>query len=356
MPVTIKDIAKRTGKSITTVSRALHGYDDVSPETRELIVRVAKEMGYTPNLLAQRLQKQRTDTIGFILPTFGPRFSDPFFSEFLAGIGHTASRYDYDILVSTQPPGEKELEAYRRKVTGRQVDGFVLVRTRCHDPRIEFLQKSGMPFVAFGRTETHLNYPFVDEDGEEGMLELVRHIIGLGHRRIAYITPPLSLMFARYRMLGVKRALDEAGLALPDAYLRTGDLTQRSGLEVTRQLLALSQPPTAIIAGNDLMALGAMSAIQEQGLVVGQDIAVAGFDDIPMSEAAHPPLTTVHQPIYQIGSMVTEILIKLIREEATEPTQRLLKPRLVIRQSCGTHKADAARLSSSSLAATIPEN
>ena len=335
MPVTIKDIAKRTGKSITTVSRALHGYNDVSPETREMIVRMAEEMGYTPNLLAQRLQKQRTDTIGFILPTFGPRFSDPFFSEFLAGIGSSATKYGYDILVSTQPPGEKELEAYRRKVTGRQVDGFVLVRTRCQDPRIDFLKAAGAPFVAFGRTEGELDYPYVDEDGEEGMLQLTRHLIEHGHRQIAYISPPMTLMFARDRWRGVRLALDEAGLSLPENYLIMGDLTQRSGREAARQLLSLPQPPTAIIAGNDLMALGAMSAIQEKGLVVGVDIAVAGFDDIPMSEATHPPLTTVHQPIYQIGSLVAEILIQLIRGETPAQTQYLLKPQLMIRQSCG---------------------
>ena len=337
MPVTIKDIAKRTGKSITTVSRALHGYDDVSPETRARIVRIAEEMGYTPNLLAQRLQKQRTDTIGFILPTFGPRFSDPFFSEFLAGIGSSATKYGYDILVSTQPPGEKELEAYRRKVTGRQVDGFVLVRIRCQDPRIDFLREAGVPFVAFGRTEDSLDYPYVDEDGEEGMLQLTRHLLDHGHRRIAYISPPLTLMFARYRMKGVKRALNEAGVALPAEYLLTGELTQRSGREAARQLLALPEPPTAIIAGNDLMALGAMSAIQERGLEVGKDIAVAGFDDIPMAEATHPPLTTVHQPIYKIGSLVTEMLIHIIRGVTPEQTQYLLKPRLIIRQSCAPH-------------------
>ena len=337
MPVTIKDIAKRTGKSITTVSRALHGYNDVSPETREMIVRVADEMGYTPNLLAQRLQKQRTDTIGFILPTFGPRFSDPFFSEFLAGIGSSATKYGFDILVSTQPPGEKELEAYRKKVTGRQVDGFVLVRTRCHDPRIQYLKETQTPFVAFGRTEGDIDYPFVDEDGASGMQLVVQHLVKLGHRRIAYISPPLEFTFARDRLRGLQEAMSNAGLVFPDSYLVFGALTQRSGKAQAQTLLNLSEPPTAIIAGNDLMAFGAMSAIQERGLRVGEDIAVAGFDDIPMSESTHPPLTTVHQPIYQIGSLVTDILMKIILGETPEQTQYLMKPQLVIRQSSGSH-------------------
>ncbi len=335
MPVTIKDIAKRTGKSITTVSRALHGYQDVSPETRAMIVRVAEEMGYTPNLLAQRLQKQRTDTLGFILPTFGPRFSDPFFSEFLAGIGNTAGEYGYDLLVSTQPPGEKELEAYRQKVMGRQVDGFVVVRTRCQDPRIQYLRKVQTPFVAFGRTEGDLDYPFVDEDGVAGMKMLVRHLLSLGHRHIAYISPPLEFTFARDRMRGVREALAEANLTLAEGYLAFGDLTQRSGLAQAQKLLSLSKPPTAIIAGNDLMAFGAMSAVQQRGLRVGRDIAIAGFDDIPMAETAHPPLTTVHQPIYKIGRMITEMLIKIVRGEPLETQQVVLQPQLIIRQSCG---------------------
>ena len=329
MPVTIKDIAKRTGKSITTVSRALHGYHDVSPETREMIVRVAKEMGYTPNLLAQRLQKQRTDTLGFILPTFGPRFSDPFFSEFLAGIGNTAGEYGYDLLVSTQPPGEKELEIYRQKVMGRQVDGFIVVRTRCQDPRIQYLREAGAPFVAFGRTEGHLDYPFVDEDGAAGMRMLVDHLVGLGHRRIAYISPPLEYTFARDRLTGVQRALHDAGLALPDAYLVYGNLTQRSGMNQAARLLDLPEPPTAIIAGNDLMAFGAMSAAQQRGLRVGRDIAIAGFDDIPMAETAHPPLTTIHQPIYKIGRMLAEMLIKIIRNEPVPSRQIILQPQLM---------------------------
>ncbi len=335
MPVTIKDIAKRTGKSITTVSRALHGYDDVSPETREMIVRTAEEMGYTPNLLAQRLQKQRTDTLGFILPTFGPRFSDPFFSEFLAGIGNTAGEYGYDLLVSTQPPGEKELEIYRKKVMGRQVDGFIVVRTRCHDPRIQLLREMGTPFVAFGRTEDDLDYPFVDEDGAAGMSMLVEHLLKLGHRRIAYISPPLEYTFARDRLRGVQETLTAAGLALPEDYLVFGDLTQRSGLAEAARLLNLPEPPTAIIAGNDLMAFGAMSAVQQRGMQVGRDIAVAGFDDTPMAETAHPPLTTVHQPIYKIGRMITEMLIKIIQGEPLESTQIILKPQLIVRQSCG---------------------
>ncbi len=355
MTVTIKDIAKRTGKSITTVSRALHDYDDVSDSTKVLVRRTALEMGYTPNLLAQRLQKQRTETIGLILPTYGPRFADPFFSEFLAGVGNTAARYDYDLLVSTKAPGEQEMEAYRRKVQGRQVDGFIVLRTRRLDPRIEYLRQSEMPFVVFGRVEGVRDFAFVDEDGFDGMRQVTEHLISLGHRRIACIGSPPDLMFSQHRLAGFKAGLAAHGLSFGDALLVEGDLTQRGGHRQAEYLLDLPNPPTAIIACNDLMALGAMSAAQKRGLVVGRDIAITGFDDTPLAEHAHPPLTTVHQPIYQIGSMVCEMLLLTLLGEPPKEQQVILKPTLIIRQSCGANPPGNTTLSEAVAAISILE-
>jgi len=339
MPVTLKDIAKKVGRSVTTVSRALHNYDDVSPETKELVQRVAMEMGYTPNIIAQRLQKQRTDTIGFILPTFGPRFSDPFFSEFLAGIGNRAAKLGYDLLVSTRPPGEEELDTYRRKVHSYLVDGFIIVRTRSKDARIEYLCQEDFPFVAFGRTENYCDFPFVDEDGELGMRLIANHLADLGHQEIAFIAVPNEYMFAHFRLKGFMDGLEEKGLHLRQQHIVTGDLTQRDGFKQANLLLDLPNPPTAIAAGNDLMAFGAISAAQKRGLMVGQDIAITGFDNIPLSEHSHPPLTTIHQPIYKIGDMVCNMLIKLIQRETLNESKVLLEPTLVIRESCGGNEA-----------------
>jgi LacI family transcriptional regulator len=333
--VTIKDIARRVGKSVTTVSRALHDYDDVSPETKALVRRVAAEMGYTPNILAQRLQKQRTETIGVILPTFGPRFSDPFFSEFLAGIGNKAAELGFDILVSTRPPGDQEMEAYRSKVQSRRVDGFIVVRTRRHDARIEYLRDENFPFVAFGRTEGDCDFLYVDEDGEFGMRLIADHLVKLGHRRIAFIAAPDELMFAHHRLVGFREGLQTHGITIEESLISVGDLTQSDGYRQACALLDRSDPPTAIAACNDLMAFGAISAAQERGLVVGRDIAITGFDNTPLAEHSHPPLTTVHQPIYQIGGMVCEMLINLLTDQALEQKQVLLQPSLVIRKSCG---------------------
>ena len=335
MAVTIKDIAKRVGLSVTTVSRALNDFDDVSVETKELIRRTAAEMGYVPNFLAQRFQKRKTDTIGLILPTFGPRFSDPFFSELLAGVGNIAANQGYDLLVSTRAPGDEELIAYRQMVQGHRVDGLVVVRTRRQDERIEYLRSVGFPFVAFGRTEGELDFPYVDEDGTSGMRSVADHLVDLGHRRIACIASPAELMFSQYRLDGLRSRLQERNVTLDQLSIRVGDLTQRSGYEQAMQLLDLPSPPTAIVAFNDLMAFGAMSAAQNRGLIVGSDISITGFDNTPMADHSHPPLTTVDQPIYQIGNMVCEMLVKCVKDETLEEKQVLLQPELNIRASSG---------------------
>jgi LacI family transcriptional regulator len=335
LAVTLKDIALKVGKSVTTVSRALHGYDDVSPETKELVRQVALDMGYFPSSFAQGLQKQKTDTIGFVLPTYGPRFTDPFFSEFLAGVGNKAGTLGYDILVSTCPPGDQELLTYQHKVQTRRVDGFIIVRTRRQDLRINYLCQVGFPFVAFGRIEAPCDFPHVDEDSEYGMRLIIDHLANRGYKRIGFLAAPHDLMFAALRMNGFIEGLKVHNLPLEESLIVTGDLTQRGGYAKTKVLLDLPDPPDAIVASNDLMAIGAIRAVQERGLRVGMDIAITGFDDTTMSEHTHPPLTTVNQPVYQIGGMVTEMLIKRIQGVTLDYEKILLMPSLIIRQSCG---------------------
>ncbi len=334
--VKLRDIAAELGLSITTVSRALAGYPDVAETTRQRVLRAAEEMGYVPDVTARRLQKGRTDTIGFIVPTSGPRFSDPFFSELLAGIGNEAARHDFDLLVSTHPPDSPQEDvAYRRLVESRLVDGLLVVRTRVRDCRIAYLAQVGFPFVAFGRSDLDLDFPYVDEDGSHGLELVVEHLIDLGHRRLALISPPQDLMFCLYRRSGAEATLERHGLSLQPEYSIAADLTQRGGHEAMNQLLSLSSPPTAVIACNDLMALGAISAAQKQGLVVGRDIAVTGFDDIILAEHSHPPLTTVRQPIYDIGRRICDMLIRLIGDKELSNGHVLLQPELVIRESSG---------------------
>lgn len=336
MAVTLKDIAERLGLSITTVSRALAGYQDVAESTRARVEQAAHEMGYYPNVTARQLQKKRTDTIAFVIPTHGPRFSDPFFGELLAGIGNEAGHHGFDLLVSTQAPDtEAEHEAYRRIVNGRKADGALVVRTRESDQRIRFLGQQGFPFVAFGRSDLNSTHAYVDEDSYSGLKMLTQLLIDLGHRRIGYISATPGLMFCRWRWQGFVEAMEENGIEPDQSLVEQGDLTQRSGFLAAKKLLDQDLRPTAIVACNDLMALGAMSAAQQMGLVVGQDLSIGGFDDIPLAELAHPPLTTVRQPIYEIGKRITQMLIQLIQGQTIPETQVMLTPELMIRDSSG---------------------
>lgn len=336
MAVTLKDIARELGVSVTTVSRGLAGYSDVAPATRERIEKTAAELGYFPNITAQRLRKQRTDTLGFIMPTFGPRFSDPFFSEFIAGVGTEAAEHEYDLLVSTHAPdSEGEQKAYLRAARGGWVDGLIVVRTRENDARIELLCEKKFPFVAFGRTDCELDFPYVDEDSEAGMRLLVQHFVDLGHKRIGFISPPAGLMFGRYRLLGYYQTMAQKGLDVRPEWVVEGDMTQQGGASLVEKMLDLDLRLTAIICGNDLMAIGASNRLQQRGLQVGEDIALGGFDDIPLAAYANPPLTTLHQPIYEIGRTTCRMLISILDGNHPDEQHVVLTPSLVIRSSSG---------------------
>ncbi len=333
---TLKDLAEKLGLSITTVSRALGGYSDVAEATRQRVLQAAEEMGYVPDVTARRLQKGRTDTIGFVIPTFGPRFSDPYFSELLAGIGNEAARQNFDLLVSTRAPDTpEEKQAYRRMVEGRLVDGLLVVRTRVKDPRITYLSNLGFPFVSFGRSDLAVDFTYLDVDGALGMEWVAQHLIALGHERVAYISAPQDLMFCIHRSKGLQATLQRNGLSLRSGHLVVCDLTEGGGFKAMNQLLDLNPRPSAVVACNDLMAMGAMSAAQRRGLAVGHDVAITGFDDIPLAQHAHPPLTTVRQPIYDIGRRICRMLIRMIRGEELPERHVLLEPELVVRESSG---------------------
>ncbi|NHZ72756.1 MAG: substrate-binding domain-containing protein [Aquificales bacterium] len=281
------------------------------------------------------------------MPTFGPRFSDPFFSEFIAGIGTEAAVHSYDLLVSTHAPDSKEeREAYQRAAHGGWVDGLIVVRTREEDSRIKLLCEAGFPFVAFGRTEcgrtgkSALDFPYVDEDSAAGMRQLVQHFVDLGHQRIGFIAPPAGLMFGRYRLHSYHDTMAANNLPVADEWVVAGDMTQRGGAEIVNELLELEPRVTAVIAGNDLMAVGALNRIQQLGLKVGEDVAVAGFDDIPLAAFTTPPLTTIHQPIYEIGRRTCAMLIDLVNGRSPEKLHILLKPELVIRETSGATRTN----------------
>ena len=335
MPVTLKDLAEKTGYSITTVSRALAGYDDVNAKTRQHIMDTAVEMGYQPNMIARQLRSQRTQTLGLIIPFRDQSFSNDFFHQLMLGIGDQAALAGYDLLISAQTPGEHEMAAYQRIVGGNRVDGMILARTRHHDPRIAYLKKLSHPFVVYGRSapDESSDFPYIDVDSQVGIQSAVTHLIEQGHQHIGLLLPPEEMAFTEYRLQGYRSALEASDLPYEPGYVLYGDLLCSGGYTGAQTLLDHFPQLTALAACNDLMALGAMSAVQAQGRIIGQEFGITGFDDIPAAEYAHPPLTTIRQPIYEIGQRLVQMLLGIIDGEPLHETQFTLKPELIVRIS-----------------------
>lgn len=333
----LKDLSQKTGFSITTISRALAGYDDVNEQTRQQIIRAAQEMGYQPNEVARQLRAQRTQTIGLIIPTHDHSFSEGFFNQLLRGIGDAAGEARFDVLISARSPGDDEMDSYRRIVGGNRVDGLILARTRHHDERIAYLRKVGMPFIVSGRSAPgeDSDYPFIDVDSQAGIYDATAHLTGLNHRHVGLILPPPEMAYTEYRRRGYASAVEDAGIPYLSELVVHGDLMRTGGYQGMNTLLERDPLLTAVVCCNDLMALGAMQAIQQRGQVVGRDIAVVGFDDLPIAEHANPSLTTVRQPIYDIGRRLVELLLPIVAGHMPQETQILLPTELVIRESCG---------------------
>ncbi len=334
MTVTIRDVAKRLRLSITTVSRALDGYADVAPRTRARVTRTARAMGYVPSRAARQLRRQRADAIGYVLPASGPHFTDPFFSEFIAGLGDTATAHNLDLLISIAPPDSAaEQRIYARWVQARQVDGIVLSRMRLRDWRVKYLAENNFPFVAHGHARMRVDFPYIELDSQTGFAQLVRHLGARGHRRIAYIGAPAKFTLQVERWAGYRQGLAEVGIKFDPALVAEGDLTRTGGYLAAQRLLALRQRPSAIIGVNDLTAIGAMRAAREVGLVVGRDLAIAGYDGTDEAEHTDPPLTTLKQPIYDTAQRLVEMLLKHVAGEPLNESHIIWQPALIIRAS-----------------------
>ena len=331
---TIHDVARRLNLSITTVSRALDGYDDVAEETRRRVVQVAKEMGYTPNRSARQLRRQRAETIGYILPASTPRFNDPFYSEFIAGLGNEASLHNFDLLVSTAPPGdESEKQLYEKWVQGRKVDGLILNRTHLNDWRVLYLAEHKFPFVCLERSQDPVDYGSIEVDGQAGMLALVEHLVAQGHTRIGYCGGSHYLSLQASRFAGYAQGLERAGLPFDPRLVTEGDMTRQAGQLAGQSLLTMDEPPTAITCVNDLTAIGVLHAARDLGLVVGRDLALAGFDGIEDTEHTQPPLTTLAQPLYDLARRLVMMLLAEISGGELLERQVRIQPELLIRAS-----------------------
>ena len=330
--VTIADIAREAGVSRATVSLALNGRPGVAPETRRRILEIAEKLHYQPNASARGLALQKTQTIGVIVPDIG----SPFYAELIRGVEEEASRADYYLMLLTTAGKPSREEMYFRLLGEQRVDGIIVLTPRGDEALLRRIQAKGFPLVVVDRDiQSADDVVEVVVDNFHGALAAVQHLIGLGYRRIAFINGIPELQASQDRRRGYQVALQEKGIDLRPEWVVEGEFTDAGGYRAMKRLLATDPPPEAVFAASDAMALGAIRAIREQGLRVPQDVAIVGFDDVPLAAQVDPPLTTVRQPISEMGRMACRLLVQLIQGEPVLQRKVVLHTQLVVRQSCG---------------------
>lgn len=332
---TLKDVAARAGVSYQTVSKIINGKAQVSAETEKRVWKAIHELGYRPSLLARGLRDRRSRMIGYSWAPTPPDQANPILDQFLQSMVTSAEEAGYHILCFPHRIGVERIDTYRELIDTHRVDCFVVSGVEYDDARISYLQEREIPFVAFGRSNPGWIFPYVDVDGAAGIRMVTEHLIERGHQRIGILAWPENSRVGQNRLEGYFEAMSAAGIPqLPDWIVR-GEGRFSYGQSGANRLLALpsNQRPTAIITLNDPMAIGAMHAVLERGLRVGDDIAVTGFDDTPTAKYLHPSLTSIRQPIWEIGKRIIAMLMGILEGNPVENQQELFEPELIIRQS-----------------------
>lgn len=329
--ITIADVAARAGVSIGAVSFALNGRSGVSEETRQRILAVAHEMGWSPSQSGRSLAAARAFAVGLVL-TRPPELlgSDPFYPAFIAGTEATLSTAGYALLLQVPADLAAEEKAYRRLAAERRVDGVFLSDLRRDDPRVRMLADIRLPAVTLNRPDVPSPFPAVSLDGAPGIAAATRHLLELGHTHIACVTGPPRLLHAVRRQEAWFTTLAAAGV--PAGPLETADFTAAGGAEATRRLLTRAEPPTAIVYANDLMAMAGLATAQDLGFRVPEHLSVTGFDNAELTGYVHPALTTVRTSPFEWGQAAASTLLQLI-DTGTAPDVALGEPELVIRSS-----------------------
>ena len=323
------DVAKAAGVSTATVSYVLNGRGHVSEETASRVRQAIKTLNYHPNAAGRSLATHAAHAIGLLAPS-ATGVSDPFFAMFLAGVLKAARRARYQlVLLSPEVAVEETADSIVRAVQSKRVDGVILLEVEPDDRRARRMVEEGIPTVLFGRST--LDVGWVDIDNHLGGLMATRHLLDLGHRRIAHIAAPGRYQYARLRREGYEAAL--AGYGGLVAQVVEGDLSVQSGYDLARQLLTNGAPPTAIFAGSDVMAEGVLRCALELGVRVPEQLSVVGFDDSPLAQDTFPPLSTVNQNAHQVGERVVELLMRRLSEATVE--QEMVEPELKVRKTTG---------------------
>ncbi|WP_127531483.1 catabolite control protein A [Paenibacillus kobensis] len=332
MTVTIYDVAREAGVSMATVSRVVNNNPNVKPQTRKKVYEAIERLGYRPNAVARGLASKKTTTVGVVIPDI----SNAIFAEVARGIEDIANMYHYNIILcNADKRKEKEIRVVNTLLE-KQVDGLLFMGGAVTDEHLQAFKTANVPVVLCATTDEQGLIPSVDINHEEAAYDAVRTLITSGHRRIAMISGTLqdpSNGFARYQ--GYKRALEEAGIAVSEDYVRTGNYRYESGVDAVKYFLDLPERPTAVFAATDEMAIGAIHSIQDAGLKVPEHISVISVDNSRMASMVRPQLTTVAQPMYDIGAVSMRLLTKLMKKEAVDQAKVILPHEVITRNSVG---------------------
>ena len=326
---TIREVAERAGVSYATVSHVINNTRVVTQETRERVLAAMAELSYRPNALARSLRQGKTNTIGLVLPDS----ANPFFAEISRSIEDEAFKRGYSVfLCNTELDMQREL-FYVDVLSKNQVGGIIFVAAGDQADSLDFLQRHSMPVVMIDRDLPKVEVDAVLTDHQLGGFLATRHLIELGHTRIACIAGPSTITPSAERLTGYRQALEKAGLPYDETLILRGDYHAQSGMEITHTILKMNPRPTAIFALNDLMALGALRAAAEAGYSVPRDLAIIGYDDLELAQFTNPSLSTIAQPKKEIGAQAVNLLVDRITHKSRPPSRLVLAPELIVRRS-----------------------
>jgi LacI family transcriptional regulator len=308
----------------------VNNHPNVSPEIRQRVTRVIAETGYQPDPAARSLASRRSGIIGLVIPrAVQSLLTDPYYPRLMQGIAQACNANDYTLSLFLFHTEDEEQKIYPRVLRARLVDGVIVIGLQIGDPLIRQLVKNQVPFVMVGRPNDMPEVSFVDADNVVGAYTATSHLIRSGYERIATITGPLNTMVGLDRRQGYLDALNDRNCSIDDALMAEGDFTELGGYAAMQRLIR--HKPDAVFVASDTMAFGALRALREAGLSVPKDVAVVGFDDLPMSSSSDPPLTTVRQPIRRVGAEAVETLIDILTNGPEPPRRITLSTELVIR-------------------------
>uniref|UniRef100_A0AAU3H0S2 LacI family transcriptional regulator n=1 Tax=Streptomyces sp. NBC_01401 TaxID=2903854 RepID=A0AAU3H0S2_9ACTN len=335
---TLEEVAARAGVGRGTASRVINGSPRVSAQTREAVEAAVAELGYVPNRAARALAGNRTDAIALVVPESESRFfAEPYFSDIVRGVGAALADTEMQLLL-TLAGNDRERRRLAQYLTAHRVDGVLLVSVHADDPLPDLLEQLGMAAVISGRRHAAETLPSVDSDNFEGARAAVDHFIARGRRSIATITGRLDVYGAQRRLDGYRKAVAAAGLDPDERLIAPADFSEESGARAMRELLKRRPDVDAVFAASDVMAAGARQVLRESGRRIPDDVALIGFDDSAVARHMDPPLTSVRQPIEEMGRTMTRVLLQEIAKRASgdttqERTRIVLPTELVVRES-----------------------